>query len=264
MHPSNTGCHIQKEDIMKFSGHQFEIDPHIHTIVSGHSWSTLTDYVTQAIRTGMKGFCLTEHGPATPNGPPEFIPHTQMMIPSIYEGISIFKGLEADIINFDGKLDVRDKYLMDLEFCIASIHSFSLKSGTSQQNIDAYAAALSNAHVDMIGHPDDPRVPCSLEMLVQEAKKYNKLIEINNSSLTPHRKNCYNNIYMLLRLCMQYCVRICVSSDAHWHTLLGNFGPVQELLDEIGFPPELIANLSLKVFQAYIDERRKRLKQMSR
>lgn len=244
---------------MKLAGLQFEIDSHIHTIVSGHSWSSLTDYIAQAQRIGMKGFCVTEHGPAIPNGPPEYTSHTQMMLPHNYEGIYIFKGLEADILDFDGKLDVRNSYLDKLEFCIASMHSDCIKAGTAQQNINAYAAVLSNPHIDMIGHPDDPRVPCNLEELVLETKKYNKLIEINNSSLTPHRKDCRSNVYELARLCKQHSVRISVSSDAHWHTMLGSFGPAQELLDEISFPPELIANLSLEGFQAYINERRAKL-----
>ncbi|MHB1394890.1 MAG: PHP domain-containing protein [Clostridia bacterium] len=51
---------------MKLYGLQFEVDPHVHTVVSGHSWSTLSDYVAQAKHIGMKGFCVTEHGPATP------------------------------------------------------------------------------------------------------------------------------------------------------------------------------------------------------
>jgi len=243
---------------MNLSELQFEVDPHIHTTVSGHSWSTLSDYILQAKQIGMKGLCITEHGPATPNGPPEFTPHTQMMIPQYYEGIRVFKGTEANIMNFDGKLDIRDKYLDGLDFCIASIHSFSLKAGTVDQNTDAYCAVLDKPHIDVIGHPDDPRVPCSLETLVLEAKKHNKLIEINNSSLTPHRKDCRSNVILLARLCMQHDVRVSVSSDAHWHTALGSFGPALELLEELCFPPELIVNLSLERFQSYIDERKAR------
>ena len=244
---------------MKLAPLQFEIDTHIHTVVSGHSWSSLTDYTTQAQRLGMKGFCLTEHGPAIPNGPPEFLAHTQMMLPDTYEGITIIKGLEADIINFEGRLDVRNSYLEKLAFGIASMHGECLKAGSSGRNTSTYAAVLNNPFVDMLGHTDDPRVPCDLEALVLETKRHDKLIEINNSSLTAHRKNCRSNVLELARLCKLHCVRICVSSDAHWHTMLGNFELAQKLLDEINFPQELIANLYLDGFQAYLKERKKRL-----
>lgn len=245
---------------MNFSDLQFEIDTHIHTIVSGHSWSSLTDYVTHAKRIGMKGFCLTEHGPAVPKGPPEYLPHTQMMLPSSYEGITVFKGLEANIISLEGQLDVRNSYLKKLEFCIASIHSDCITSTTKEQTVGIHIAVLSNPHVDMIGHADDPRVPCDLEGLVLETKKHDKLIEINNSSLTPHRKDCRNNVIELIKLCKQHNVRICVSSDAHWHTLMGSFDLTKELLDEINFPTELVANLTLNGFQEYINERNDRLR----
>lgn len=243
---------------MKYSNIHFEVDPHIHTVVSGHSWSTLSDYVEHALLTGMKGFCITEHGPDTPNGPPEFTPQSQLMLPDIYKGIRMFKGLEADILDFNGTLDVGNKYLKMLEFCIASIHAFCLKDGTAVENMEAYISVLKNPHVDMIGHPDDPRVPCSLEALVLETKKYNKIIELNNKSLTPHRKNSSENTYQMIKLCKKHDVRICVSSDSHWHEMLGDFAPSMKLLEDIVFPPELIVNYSLERFQQYIEERKGR------
>lgn len=242
---------------MKYNNYQFEVDPHIHTVVSGHSWSTLNDYVQQALLNGMKGFCIAEHGPDTPNGPPEFTPQSQLMLPDLYKGIRMFKGLEADILDYEGKLDVRDKYLRCLEFCIASIHSFCLKGGSESENTDAYRGVLANPYVDMIGHPDDPRVPCDLEALVLETKKYNKIIELNNKSLTPHRESS-ENTYKMISLCKKHDVRICVSSDAHWHEMLGDFALSAKLLEDIGFPAELIMNESLERFQEYVEERKSR------
>ena len=43
-----------------------EIDTHTHTVVSGHAWSTLTENVNSARQKGLKGICLTEHGPDMP------------------------------------------------------------------------------------------------------------------------------------------------------------------------------------------------------
>lgn len=235
-----------------------EVDPHIHTVVSGHSWSTLNDYTEQALKTGMKGFCLTEHGYRTPNGPPEFIPQAELQIPLFYKGIRIFKGLEADILDYDGSLDVREKYLKFLEFCIASIHFFCLRGGTEEQNTEAYRNVLKNPHVDMIGHPDDPEAPCNIEALVLETKKHDKIIELNNRSLSPNRIDRAENARAMIKLCKKHVVRICVTSDAHWHEMMGDYAASLEFLEEIDFPPELIVNLTLKRFQQYVDERKAR------
>jgi putative hydrolase len=237
----------------------FQIDPHVHTIISGHSWSTVSDYVKQAIQSGVKGFCLTEHGPATPNGPPEFFSHTYHMIPNKIEEIRIYKGVEANILSFDGELDIKDEYLCDLDFCIASIHSFCLTAGDSETNTNAYLKVLSNPYIDMIGHPDDPRVPCDLETLVLATKQQDKIIELNNSSLTAHRKGCQENVIALMKLCKKYAVRICVSSDAHFHTMLGQCLEAQALLDQLDFPAHLIINRDADDFDAYIQAKKIRM-----
>ena len=58
-----------------------EVDTHTHTILSGHAWSTLRENCCAARDRGIKGLCLTEHGPAMEGGAPSFIPHSQRMLP---------------------------------------------------------------------------------------------------------------------------------------------------------------------------------------
>ena len=41
-----------------------EVDTHTHTVLSGHAWSTLNENCIAASSRGLKGLCLTEHGPA--------------------------------------------------------------------------------------------------------------------------------------------------------------------------------------------------------
>ena len=54
--------------------------------------------------------------------------------------------------------------------------------------------------------------------------------------------------------------RVCVASDAHFHTMVGNVVPLMTLLDELDFPQELIVNLYQERFEAYLQERKARLK----
>ena len=63
-----------------------EIDTHTHTVVSGHAWSTLTENVNSARQKGLKGICLTEHGPDMPQGAPGYTPLSQTMIPQEIDG----------------------------------------------------------------------------------------------------------------------------------------------------------------------------------
>ncbi len=244
---------------MKQKDMQPQVDTHTHTVVSGHSWSTLSENVKAAKARGLTGLCLTEHGPAIPGGAPEYIPHSEQMLPPVIDDIRVYRGIEADILDFTGRLDIPDHYLRLTEFAIASYHPTFLDAGTMEQNTNAYLSALRNPWIDTIGHADDPSVPCDLDALVLEAKKLGKLIELNNNSLTPHRPNSRGSITKYARLCKQHDVPVLVASDAHYYTMVGNVEPLMNLLAEIDFPPELIANMTQERFEAYLATRKKRL-----
>jgi len=235
------------------------VDTHTHTVLSGHSWSTLQDNISAAVQKNLSGICLTEHGPAIPGGAPGFIPHSQQMLPRVIDGITVYKGVEANIIDYDGKIDIPDKYLPLTEFVIASYHSESLTPSTFSENTKAYIGAIRNPYVDMLGHPDDPRIPCDFEAIILEAKKLRKLMEFNNNSLTPHRPNSRENLVRFVNLCKKNEMPVCVSSDAHFHTMIGNVEPIKNLLYELDFPQELIINRTQKTFEQYLDLRSFRL-----
>lgn len=235
-----------------------DVDTHTHTVVSGHAWSTLTENVNAAKQRGLKGLCVTEHGPDMPQGAPGYVPLSQTMLPVEYDGVKIFKGIEADINNFNGSIDINDKYLPYCEFVIASIHQPVLSGGTTEQNTAAYINALRNPYIDILGHPENPRVPCDLEAIIRVAAENNKLLEMNNNSLSAVRPGSLPYIIRYIELCKKMQARICVASDAHFHTMVGNVSPMMKLLDEHGYPPQLIVNLTIEGFEAYLSERKRR------
>ncbi len=236
-----------------------DVDTHTHTVVSGHAWSTLSENVYAAKKRGLKGLCLTEHGPEMPQGAPGYIPLSQTMLPAKLDEVRIYKGIEADIIGYDGSIDISDKYLPYCEFVIASIHQPVLPGGTTGQNTDAFINALKNPHIDILGHPDDPKAPCDFEAVVRAAVSNNKLLEMNNNSLSELRPGSLPNLIRYIELCKKMEARICVASDAHFHTMVGNVSPMMRLLDEQQYPPQLIVNLTITSFEAYLSERKRRI-----
>lgn len=236
-----------------------EVDTHTHTVLSGHAWSTLGENVAAAKRRGMRGLCLTEHGPALIGGAPEYTPHSQRMVPEIIDDIRVYKGMEVNILNTDADLDVPENYLRQLEFGIASFHHIGgvgITIGDEAANTEAYLRLLELPYIDTIGHADEPNVPCDLEAVVLQAKRFNKLIELNNNRLA---SGIYDSsrIRQYALLCKQHEQRVCVASDAHFFTMVGNVRPMLTLLDEIDFPPELIVNLTFAQFEEYIREKKK-------
>lgn len=238
---------------------QPQIDTHTHTIISGHSWSTLEENVSAAAQKKLRGICMTEHGPAIQGGAPEFIPHSQRMVPQSISGITVYKGIEANIIDYSGNIDIPDQYIRFTQFAIASFHIEVLKPASYSENTQAYIGALQNPYIDMIGHPDDLRIPCDYEAIISEAKKLRKLLELNNNSIASNRANT-ESITAFAKLCKQHEMPVCVSSDAHYHTMVGSVAPLMKLLHELDFPPKLIVNRTQQTFEQYLELRSIRIK----
>ena len=126
--------------------------------------------------------------------------------------------------------------------------------GTVAQNTAAYLGAMKNPAVQIIGHPDDGRFPIDYETLVCAAKEHHVLLEVNSSSLHPecHRLNARENYITMLELCRKHHVSIIMDSDAHSDADVGNHTRAQALLEEIGFPEELVVNTSIDKAADYI------------
>ena len=135
-----------------------------------------------------------------------------------------------------------------MDVVIASLHTPCIKSGTREENTNAYLGAIRSPYVDILGHPDDVRYEVDYETVIREAKKYGTLIELNNASLSPKsfRKNAKEADKEILRLCEKYEVPVVVGSDAHAEEDILNFEYADALLCEVDFPVELIVNTSVE------------------
>lgn len=97
-------------------------------------------------------------------------------------GIEILQGGEVDI-RADGKIDMDNAVLKELDIVLASLHS-ALKAG-AERNTARIIAAMENPHVDIIAHPSgrllDRREGSELDMekIIKKAKETNTILEID-------------------------------------------------------------------------------------
>ena len=235
-----------------------EVDTHTHTVLSGHAHSTLLENAVAAEQIGLKGIVMTEHGAMFPAAPPELNISTYRYLPSHAHGVRLYHGIEANIIDFDGQIDIREKYIKLLDFVVAGLHEVIIRSGGNKNDTDALIAALGNKHIDLISHPDHPSYEIDYETLAKEAARLGKLLEINDQSLA-YRKGSIDNANVLIKWCKHFGTRVAVSSDAHSTFGIGRFGTALRVLSENDFPDELVVNVTQARFEAYIEERRRRI-----
>lgn len=221
------------------------IDVHTHTIVSGHAYSTVKENIEDAIKNGMKYLGLSDHAPAMPGGPHAFYFNNIKCIPSEVDGLKILRGIEANIMNYDGRLDAEeDEMLKGVDYAIVSLHPPCIEPGTKEQNTNAILKAMDKEKVKIIGHLDDSRYEIDYEPVVKKAKEKNILLEINNSSLktTSFRMGARENYETMLELCKKYNTRVILGTDAHISYDIGKFTFAEKLLEQLEFPKELVLN----------------------
>ncbi|MEX1308763.1 MAG: PHP domain-containing protein [Eubacteriales bacterium] len=239
-----------------------EVDTHVHTVLSGHAFSTLMENVAIAKKKGMKGFATTDHGPQVSHAAPNFLPYTMRLWPTHMEGIRVYKSCEANIVGSSGKLDIPTFYIKMLDFVLAGLHnvpedSFGLVNATK-----AMVAAYNDPYVDVITHPDNPHYPCDLERVVMAAKANGKAIEINNQSIQL-RPGAKENVAEMIRLCKENDTMVVASSDAHLCYNVGEVDVAERMLKDAGFPEELVLNKTFERFDAYVKARAERLAAMN-
>uniref|UniRef100_UPI0040561E8B phosphatase n=1 Tax=Acetatifactor sp. TaxID=1872090 RepID=UPI0040561E8B len=220
------------------------MDLHTHTVASGHGYSTLKENIEAAKEIGLKYLGFSEHGPAMPGGPHEFFFSNFRCIPREHGDLRLFCGAEANIMDFDGKLDLNETLLKKMDYVIASLHPVCMTPGSVAENTRASILAMRNPYVKILGHPDDSRFPVEYEELVRAAKEEKVALELNNSSLHPQsaRTGGRENIIKLLETCMKYHAPIILGTDSHICYTVGRFEDAQKVIREVGFPEELILN----------------------
>lgn len=231
---------------------------HSHTIASGHAYSTITEMAKAASEKGLELLGITEHAPMMPGSCGRIYFQNFRVIPREKFGVKLMFGVELNIMDYNGTVDLDDDVLVKTDIRIASLHYPCIKSGTKEQNTAALIGAMRNKYVDIIGHPDDSYYPLDYELLVKAAKKYSTILEVNNSSLNPKgsRQNARENLTSMLALCEKYHVPIIMDSDSHVDADVGNHNYSEPLLRELHFPEELILNSSVDKFLSILERNR--------
>lgn len=223
---------------------KYFMDFHTHTIAGGHAYSTLQENIAAARQQGLKFLGYSEHGPMMPGGPHFLYFKNMKVLPREFGDLKLFRGVEANIMDCNGTLDLEEELLSRLDYCIASLHTLCCKPGTVEENTRAVVGAMKNPYVTILGHPDDSRYPLDYEVVVKTAKEENILLEVNNSSMDPKnaRQNGRENVVTLLKTCMKYECPVILGSDAHFSSAVGDFAEVLKVIEEVRFPEGLIVN----------------------
>ena len=241
-----------------------EADLHTHTIASGHAFSTIKEMLEYSIIRGLKMIAITDHGLNMPGGPHEYYFSKLLELPSNFNGVEILKGVEANIIDTNGTLDMPLQILENLDLVLAGFHpGTGYQAYSVEQNTRALIAALQNPYVHIITHPGNPEYPIDLEKVVHAAKMTGKALEINNSSFSLSRPDSASRCNQLARLAAKTGTLISINSDAHNCFMVGKFDAALEVAVKAGIKPDQVLNTSAAFVQEYLLSVKRKRKKIS-
>lgn len=230
-------------------------DYHTHTIFS-HGKGTIRENVESAIKKGLKEIAICDHGPKHA-GFGVKRKNFQVMRNEIdalnkeYKDIKILLGVEANIIGYDGEIDVNDEIIKLLDILLVGFHFGAVPKSLGdaykmfvlnylgryskgaamkarELNTQAVINAINRYDIDLITHPG-AKVDIDTRELARAAFKRSTALEINASHgfLTVE----------YIKIAAQEGVKFMINSDAHTPENVGNV--------EKGIKRALEANLSI-------------------
>ncbi|MBQ3339467.1 MAG: phosphatase [Atopobiaceae bacterium] len=249
-------------------------DPHVHTFFSRHAYSTLEENLRAASARDLELIGITEHYSAMlwPEDDPRNFQYYQNFRswPREVGGVYLCHGAEADIVDLEGHLfgfdimvdrhfsgpafkqprSLKDIVFKDCDYVIASVHDRTFAKGAdTAQLTQAYLGALDDPRVFILGHIGRSGLAFDIDEVLLRARELGKCIEINDHSLAPHRRQeTFPRCRAIAERCAELGVQVAVSSDAHISFEVGGFEHALGLLDEVGFPEELVVTRSRAAF----------------
>ena len=250
----------------------YACDTHTHTLASRHAYSTLGECVEAAKAAGLELLGSTDHysamlHPDSPNQEQILRDYAYFinfeLWPREWDGITVLRGVEADIVDLQGHLygwdipltqsitghmldrqrTLKDRIWDDIDYAIASIHNHDwANDATLAQTTSMYVRALEDPKVLILGHPGRAGVPFDLDTVLVAAKELGKLVEINEHSFgSSFRGQSSETCRRIAERCAELGTMVATGTDAHIATAVGHFSALPAMLEEIHFPPELIA-----------------------
>lgn len=216
-------------------------DYHTHTIYS-HGKGSIRDNVEAAMRKGLKEIAICDHGPGhfSYGVKREDLFKMRKEIDSLqleYPNIKILLGIEANIMDYDGTIDIDNEILEIIDILLLGYHygivPRSLKGilrfyilntiskivnpldkNMRELNTNALIKAMEKYPIDIITHPGS-KARLNIKRLAKAAYEKGVALEINSS----HSQLSVESI----EIALMEKVEFYINSDAHESSKVGDF-----------------------------------------
>lgn len=203
-----------------------KVDLHVHTIASGHAYSTIQESAMYANSVGVEAIAITDHGPSMEGSPHAGYFGNMARIPRKIHGVNLLMGCEANVVDLSGNIDLEKSIAVELDVVLVGLHKLTPYPSNSslEDNTRALIAAMTSNRVHVISHPYRLDFPVDIAALAKVASDQGVLLELNLSllKLFGHNKKLLNQVRLMIEVVEKLGAKIVISSDAHVATEIGD------------------------------------------
>lgn len=217
------------------------VDIHLHTVNSGHAFSTLAEYIAMAREKGVKIVGIADHGPSMEGAPTAgyfSMVDDVRRVTSRY--CTILFGCELNILSEQGDVDLDSDIIARLDYTFAGLHShtpYAVSGASRSKNTEAIVNCIQKVRPTVISHPITALFPVEIRPIVEASAVYGVALEVNARVFRYAALQYLIQSYVeLLEMAFRYHVSIILSSDSHISFDVGDIrplAPLQEILCDI-------------------------------
>jgi putative hydrolase len=188
----------------------------------------------------LAAIAITDHGPELSVGisPSRIEPMiTDVEIAREDAGIPVLCGIEANVVDSSGTIDINERLLDRFDLLVVGVHRLSWAIRDRAELARAYLTSIMNAmerqRVDVVAHPfrfhgnlADYLTPEDIDAFVELAARQNVAIEVNSRYHAPDEN--------LLKACLRKGVKLSVGTDAHTPAEVGSVDWPMAMLRRLG------------------------------
>ena len=236
---------------------QILADYHTHTIYS-HGKGTIEENVVEAISKGIKTVGISDHGYKHLAYGIKLNDIYKMReeidkLNDKYSDINILLGMECNILDSYGNIDINDKIMENCDYIMAGYHfastptsfksilnhynNYMIKNEKAKDyNTNAIINAMKNNNIFIITHPGD-KGDVYIEEIAKIARDTDTRLEINSS-------HGFLNTNQLVKI-KNIGNKFIIGSDAHIPQNVGNFDLAMKIIKESNLDLSLVENIKI-------------------
>jgi putative hydrolase len=240
-------------------------DLHVHSIRSHCGTMTYGEIVGRARALGIRSVAITDHALAFNANRFQF--HILVKrFPDVVEGVRVYKGIELNVLDADGAVDVPVELLPFFDFVSLGLHPVDgcFQGEDAAANTAALLAALErNPWVDAVVHPTQRSHPLRFSRLLPTMARLGVAFEVNDSSHRYGKADPSRTAEVLGRAVLAG-VPLLTNSDAHVFHEVGADEAIRDVFQRADLDPTIALNADADALEAFLEAGRERRRAAAR